>query len=177
MSFSKLDQDGIVREAIALLGEDGLDAVSLRRVAGRLGVSVSSLYWHVKDKRALYTLMSGAIFRSCLDAMPPAQDWQTWLKHFGIVLWDKQTGMQDARRLIQMSRYDEIAAQTARTRIIAPLTALGLPEARAILAQGSVQALVTGWTTLDSARPGAPNHGRDAFLLSLDALIRGWDQA
>ena len=176
MSFSKLDQHGIVREAIALLGEDGLDAVSLRRVAGRLGVSVSSLYWHVKDKRALYTLMSGSIFLSCLDEMPPAHDWQTWLKHFGIALWDKQTVVQDARRLIQMSRYDENAAQTAHTRIIAPLTALGLPETRAILAQGSVQALVTGWTTLDSARPGAPTHGRDAFLLSLDALIRGWDQ-
>lgn len=38
---------------MALLREDGLEAVSMRRVADRLGVAPNSLYAHVADKAAL----------------------------------------------------------------------------------------------------------------------------
>ncbi|GAA2041602.1 TetR family transcriptional regulator ActII [Agromyces tropicus] len=38
---------------MALLREDGLDAVSMRRVADRLGVAPNSIYAHVADKAAL----------------------------------------------------------------------------------------------------------------------------
>lgn len=38
---------------MALLREEGLDAVSMRRVADRLGVAPNSIYAHVADKAAL----------------------------------------------------------------------------------------------------------------------------
>jgi len=80
MSFAKLDRDQIIQEAVALLKEEGLDAVSLRRIAARLGVSVSSLYWHINNKESLSALMSAAIFRpghlgsADLDPRYPAPD-------------------------------------------------------------------------------------------------------
>src|SRR6266540_7463410 len=41
-----LDKDRIVAEAVALLDEGGLDGVTLRKLAQRLGVQAPTLYWH-----------------------------------------------------------------------------------------------------------------------------------
>ncbi|MBT2187950.1 TetR family transcriptional regulator [Sphingobium nicotianae] len=175
MSFAKLDRDQIVREAVALLREEGLGAVSLRKVAARLGVSVSSLYWHVADKDMLLGLMSASIFRACLDAVRPAPSWQRWLHDFGLALWDAQIAIPEARQLIVIARPQEGLAEESLTFILQSLGALGLPRDQAIVAQRSVQALVTGWTTLRSARPDAVGADRGSFVVALDVLIGGWE--
>ena len=174
MPFAKLDRELIIREAVALLTEEGLDAVSLRRVATRLGVSVSSLYWHVADKGALYGFMSISIFRACLDAVPPADSWRQWLHGFGLAIWDAQISIRDARQLIVVARPQTDLAEATQAEIVDRLGALGLPTDQARLAQRSVQALVTGWTTLRSVRPGAIGTDRESFVEALDALIDGW---
>ncbi|MCW2396861.1 MULTISPECIES: TetR family transcriptional regulator [unclassified Sphingobium] len=171
MSFAKLDQDGIVEEAIALLKEEGLAAVSLRKIATRLSVSVSSLYWHVEDKQALHALMSISIFKACLDSVPPAESWWAWLHDFGIALWDAQTSIRDARQLIAVTRAQRGTGNHFIGQIVKELTALGLSAEMAAVAQRSVQALVTGWTTLRAVQVEAD---RDSFILALDVLIDGW---
>lgn len=174
MSFSKLDRDQIVREAVALLSEEGLQAVSLRKVAIRLGVSVSSLYWHVTDKETLYGLMSVSIFRACLDAVPPNDNWRGWLHDFGLAIWDAQITVRDARQLIVVSRPPAGLADESLRHILDALEAGGLPRESALAAQRSVQALVTGWTTLRSVRPDAVGADRDSFVVALNVLISGW---
>lgn len=174
MSFAKLDRDQIIREAVALLKEEGLDAVSLRRIATRLGVSVSSLYWHINSKESLSALMSAAIFRDCLNAVPPASSWQQWLRDFGLAIWEAQVSIPDIRRLIGINRVRNEGVQNALETILATLVPLGLPPAEASIAQRSVQALVTGWTALRSTRPDDPEADRESFLVALDVLIAGW---
>ena len=49
----ELDADEIVAAAIVILQERGLDAVSMRNVADRLGVSPMPLYTRVGNKAAL----------------------------------------------------------------------------------------------------------------------------
>ena len=49
----ELDADEIVAAAIVILRERGLDAVSMRNVADRLGVSPMPLYTRVGNKAAL----------------------------------------------------------------------------------------------------------------------------
>ncbi|WP_438854353.1 TetR/AcrR family transcriptional regulator [Agromyces sp. M3QZ16-3] len=48
-----LTRQQVTDAAMELLREDGLDAVSMRRVAERLGVAPNSIYAHVADKAAL----------------------------------------------------------------------------------------------------------------------------
>jgi AcrR family transcriptional regulator len=43
----------VVRAAVAIADSDGLDAVTFRAVAARLGTGVMSLYNYVPDKQAL----------------------------------------------------------------------------------------------------------------------------
>jgi AcrR family transcriptional regulator len=49
----RLSRQAIIEAARALLAADGIEAVSLRRVAGALGVTAPALYAHVKDKHDL----------------------------------------------------------------------------------------------------------------------------
>src|SRR5579875_3593997 len=56
-----LDREHVVRVALDLLDEVGLDELTMRRLADRLGVTAASLYWHVRDKDELLALLADAI--------------------------------------------------------------------------------------------------------------------
>src|SRR5512143_581135 len=56
-----LDQAQVVRAALALLDEVGIDELTMRRLAERLGVQAASLYRHVKDKDELLALLADEI--------------------------------------------------------------------------------------------------------------------
>ena len=53
-----LDKQRIVTEAVALLDADGLDGLTLRKLAARLGVQQPSLYWYLPNKAALLTAIA-----------------------------------------------------------------------------------------------------------------------
>ncbi|GAA2924817.1 TetR family transcriptional regulator BioQ [Microbacterium luteolum] len=47
------DRESVARTALALLDEVGLADLSMRRIAGRLDVQPSALYWHFSSKQEL----------------------------------------------------------------------------------------------------------------------------
>jgi AcrR family transcriptional regulator len=51
-----LSRESLVRAAVALLDAEGLERVSMRRVAAELGVTVGALYWYVATKDELLEL-------------------------------------------------------------------------------------------------------------------------
>ena len=57
----KLQRDAVIRTALDLLDEVGIDGLSTRRLAERLGVQSPALYWHFKNKRALLDAMAKAM--------------------------------------------------------------------------------------------------------------------
>jgi AcrR family transcriptional regulator len=61
MPRAPLDCSTVVDAAMALADEEGLDAVSMRRVAARLRVGTMTLYSHVRDKDELLDLMWDAL--------------------------------------------------------------------------------------------------------------------
>ncbi|MEU8225619.1 TetR/AcrR family transcriptional regulator [Kribbella sp. NPDC048915] len=76
-----LSLDDIVAAAIALADAEGLAAVSMARVAERLGNSTMALYRHVKSKDELFVMMSDAALERP-DPMPEGIDWRT-----GLTFW------------------------------------------------------------------------------------------
>ncbi|WFR67498.1 TetR family transcriptional regulator [Curtobacterium flaccumfaciens] len=48
--MTKLERERVIQEALDLLDEVGLDKVSTRALARRLGVEQPSLYWHFRNK-------------------------------------------------------------------------------------------------------------------------------
>ena len=59
-----LQRDAIVAAARALIVEDGLEALSLRRLAAQLGVTAPALYAHVRDKRDLLRALAEGEFET-----------------------------------------------------------------------------------------------------------------
>lgn len=62
-----LSRESIVAATRSLIASEGLDAVSLRRVAAALGVTAPALYAHVADKRDLLRGVAEGEFRRLLD--------------------------------------------------------------------------------------------------------------
>jgi len=63
-----LEIDHIVRTALELLDQVGLDGLSMRHLADRLGIRAATVYWYVRDKHALLSLIADAI---CAEIQPP----------------------------------------------------------------------------------------------------------
>ncbi|ETA02885.1 transcriptional regulator, TetR family [Frankia casuarinae] len=76
----RLSREAIVDAAITLADTEGLDAVSIRRVAAVLGVRPMSLYSHIARKDDLLDLMSDRIAAEILVPDPLPADWRDALR-------------------------------------------------------------------------------------------------
>ncbi|RZS79893.1 TetR family transcriptional regulator [Phyllobacterium myrsinacearum] len=76
----KLNRETVIAEALALLDEVGLDRISTRLLAKRLGVEQPSLYWHFPKKDALLAEMAqAAMAPHALAPLPMIGDnWYDW---------------------------------------------------------------------------------------------------
>ncbi|OLF08301.1 hypothetical protein BLA60_22950 [Actinophytocola xinjiangensis] len=75
-----LSQDLIVDTALSLLSEEGLDAVSMRRVAQALGTGAASLYAHVSNKDELRELMLDRLLGRVPLPEPEPDRWQEQIR-------------------------------------------------------------------------------------------------
>ena len=73
-----LQRSQIVATALQLLNQDGLDGVTVRKVATHLNVHVGGLYWHVKNKRDLLDEMANTILSEEFAAVQPPEPGQVW---------------------------------------------------------------------------------------------------
>ena len=71
----QLDAGTIIEAAIDILREEGLDAVSMRSVGARLGVSPVPLYSRIGNKESLLNAVAA---RLLADLAPTADDGEEW---------------------------------------------------------------------------------------------------
>jgi len=56
-----LTRQRVIAEALAVISADGVDALTMRGLAGRLGVVPGALYRHVRSKEQLHDLILDAV--------------------------------------------------------------------------------------------------------------------
>ncbi len=78
--MAKIKREDVIEEALELLKEGGLEAITTRRLAQRLGVESASLYWHVKDKATLLGEMASTIIARYHTIKTPhdTEQWEKW---------------------------------------------------------------------------------------------------
>jgi AcrR family transcriptional regulator len=124
----RLTREAITEAALALVDADGLDALSMRNVAERLGVQASALYGHVSGKQELIQLMLDRVALEIELPDPDPAHWQEQVKQFA----------RTARRVLG-SHQDLAGASLANIptgpnmlglidRLLAVLAASGLPR-------------------------------------------------
>jgi AcrR family transcriptional regulator len=83
------DRERVVRTAVAIADAEGLGALSMRRLAGELGMPTMSLYRHVSGKEKLLLFMMDTVFAG--DALPelsPGTDgWRACVEALARLQW------------------------------------------------------------------------------------------
>jgi TetR/AcrR family transcriptional regulator, tetracycline repressor protein len=165
-------RDDIVAAAMALLDEDGLAGLTLRRLAGRLGIRAPTLYWHVRDKRELLDLMADAIMNEALAGWrepQPGQPWWEWLAQRARAQRAGLLAHRDGALVVSGNRPTAQSLPGIELQLRA-LAAAGFPPAEALLALLDLSAYVLG-EALDTQAEAdrgmqqpAPDTGREQAL-------------
>ncbi len=166
LAFSR---EEITRAAVDLADRHGLAAVSMRRIAERIGSAPTSLYWYVSTKDEIYELMVDAVIGEIELPGRPSGDWRADLSRIAWVTratlarhpWFAQLGIHPIPGPATR-RYGEIALR--------PLAGLGLDEASQVNVLAAVNNYVFGFLGREAAwrdlirRTPAAEAGRDSGL-------------
>jgi AcrR family transcriptional regulator len=128
-----LTRDDVVRAAVRLLQDAGLDALTLRRLASDLGVSAPTLYWHVKDKHALLDLVAEEIMAANQPPRCPAhgQPWWEWLRERASLQYEILISHRDAALVLAGNRPTEASLPVAE-EVVGSLVAVGFAPDQAL---------------------------------------------
>lgn len=148
----KLQRDAVIRTALDLLDEVGIDGLSTRRLAERLGVQSPALYWHFRNKRALLDAMAAAMMEEAGMRQPvePGADWRDWMAEDARRFRRALLSRRDGARLHAGTRPEpaEFAAVESETAL---LCAQGLSPADALRAEIAIGRYVVGWVLEEQA--------------------------
>src|SRR5262249_2137291 len=123
--FMSSRRDEVLREALALLDEVGLDDLTTRRLADRLGVRAGALYRHFPSKRALLDAMVEHIATHGLDEPPPQGDWADQVRVIATRMRDNILARRDGALLMATFRIPGPAAVSNFRRFMDVLQSAG----------------------------------------------------
>jgi TetR/AcrR family transcriptional regulator, tetracycline repressor protein len=153
-----LDRQRIVAEAVALLDAEGLDRVTTRKLAARLGVQSPTLYWHLPNKAALVTAIAEAILDQQFGDMSPPepeQRWQDWLIGLAERLRRALLAHPDGARIISASQLSLKMAAISELAM-STLVSRGIPLRQARVIVLTVERFTVGHVLEEQApRPDA----------------------
>lgn len=163
-----MNRETVIAQALDLLDEVGLDAISTRQLARRLGVEQPSLYWHFRNKKELLSAMAEAAMAPHATAPLPApgQDWREWFLDNTRSFRRTLLMRRDGARLHSGSSpgpadLDRIAHKMAF------LTASGLPEKDAQMAMMAASRFTVG-SVLEEQADTDPSTARAANVPTID---------
>jgi TetR/AcrR family tetracycline transcriptional repressor len=87
-----LTREAVVARALDIADAEGLEAVSLRRLASELGVTPMALYRHVRDKQDLVNAMTEAVLED-LDIMAGIRPSMRWTEQMRLGLMNLRDQM------------------------------------------------------------------------------------
>jgi TetR/AcrR family tetracycline transcriptional repressor len=76
----QLTRERVVAEALAIIAHDGAQALTMRRLAARLGVVPGALYHHVRNKQQLQDLLLDGVLAEVDVHLDPSLAWTEQLK-------------------------------------------------------------------------------------------------
>jgi TetR/AcrR family transcriptional regulator, tetracycline repressor protein len=76
----RLSRAAVVERGLAIGDAEGLEAVTIRRLATELGVTPMALYWHFRNKEELMTGLADSVWAEIDVKLDPAADWPVQLR-------------------------------------------------------------------------------------------------
>ncbi|WP_336078194.1 TetR/AcrR family transcriptional regulator [Paenibacillus sp. 203] len=82
----QISEDKILEASWELLGEEGIEKFSMRRLADRLGIQAPSLYWYFKSKQNLYQRLANQVSKMILEEFHSEGDWKEQLTGLAVTM-------------------------------------------------------------------------------------------
>jgi TetR/AcrR family transcriptional regulator, tetracycline repressor protein len=141
-----MDAAKITDAALETMAEVGLDRLTMRAVAARLGVHVGGLYYYLPDKTTLLRSMADQICLQITEALAPTGDWR--LDALDLCHTTRRTLLErrDATRVFAQSPVVASVGALGLIERLLELLATGIKPDRVAAAADTMLSYVTGFT-------------------------------
>lgn len=153
--MAKIQRDQVIEAALALLDEVGLEAITTRKLAQKLGVESATLYWHFKNKASLLEEMASAVLAKH-HSLPVPEDiaeWANWLAENARSFRRALLAHRDGALLHAGTSPARVGGDTFRPKV-AYLARVGFTEADAAMILLTLSEYTLGCVLEEQSRSG-----------------------
>jgi len=141
----------VVEAALELLDEVGLEGLSVRGLARKLGVQVGALYWHVEGKQDLLEAITDRMMRELSLSGEPEGEWEDVVAELAHRLRGVLLSHRDGAKVFVSSfGLDPNPAEGAEV-FLGTLREAGFPLELAAYAMNTVTSFVTGFVLTEQS--------------------------
>ncbi|MBB3291060.1 MULTISPECIES: TetR/AcrR family transcriptional regulator C-terminal domain-containing protein [unclassified Rhizobium] len=153
----KIDRNQIVDVALTILNEVGIDSLSTRLIAQRLGVQQPALYWHFKGKQALLAAMNAEMLRRKHSRNVPlaGETWQEFLRANARSFRSTLLAWRDGARVHAGTEVDPLDLDAIEAQLEC-LLAAGFDAGKALELQIAISRYVVGCVLEEQADAADP---------------------
>ncbi|MHA7268748.1 TetR/AcrR family transcriptional regulator C-terminal domain-containing protein [Arthrobacter sp. HLT1-20] len=173
-----LTREQIVDAAMAILRDYGLGDLSMRRLARDLDVQPGALYWHIKNKQDLLTVLAGLILEPVGQAAS--------LRGLALAIRRALLSVRDGAEVVALAHALAPDAPSPLRHLRQLIAGQGLSAAEEQWAADALIHFILGAATAEQTRAGLaraglvdhPDHGADAaFAFGLELFLAGLTRA
>ncbi|XVQ13780.1 TetR/AcrR family transcriptional regulator [Spirillospora sp. CA-255316] len=164
----KFDREQVRAAALDLVDEAGLEALTMRGLAGRLGTGPMTIYNYVDGREGLEELVTEAVMAEARWTDDPAGDWRTRVEAVAEAMWRAVRAHPGAIPLILTRRGLDLATLRPAEALLAALAAGGRSGTDLLVAFRVVQGFIAGLAQAELSGP--PGRGTEAAAARVAAL-------
>jgi TetR/AcrR family tetracycline transcriptional repressor len=170
-----LTRERIVETALSLVDEQGMEALSMRRLAKELGVDPMAIYHHLPNKRALLSALIEKVFSEMRLPVPEETgDWQERVRRWARAFRD--VARAHSKLVPHLASYPEAAAEAtleSTEELYGAFETAGMSPRAIVGAVGVVVDYLNGFALAEaSGALGEPDEQQE-MLEMLDTRPRG----
>jgi TetR/AcrR family transcriptional regulator, tetracycline repressor protein len=175
-----LTKTAIVQAALDLLDEAGMDGLTVRALAARLGVQAPALYWHVRSKQALLDEMATRIWRQIGDVMatlPAELPWRNVMATYAATMRQQLLGHRDGAKAFSGTTLTDPAVIRRQESTFQNLVRQGFTLENAVRGLLLLHNFTIGFCIEEQAVLQLTASGDDSYFLARRAEFIGPDTA
>jgi AcrR family transcriptional regulator len=161
---TRLTLETIVDAAAELIDADGLDALTMRRLAERCGVGAMTLYGYVRTKEELLAALAD---RFLAEIERPSVDDVAWEEQVASIFRSVRHTFLDhpeLARIVALQPLHGVAAYRGAEVVLGAFASAGLSEREAVDAFEALTSFTAGFTLREAARAVAAGQPPDPLL-------------
>jgi TetR/AcrR family transcriptional regulator, tetracycline repressor protein len=166
----RLTRDHVLGAALDLLDENGLDGLTMRRLATALGVKNGATYWHFPSKQALLEAMAETMLAGLTENDDPSPAWDERLTGLAGRLRRALLSRRDGARLFSAVFFPLPNALAYGETMAGILREAGLSGREAVWAVDTLNYFVVGHAIEEQLAASLPDGGTEARSRLQEAL-------